>query len=154
VSPWIATLLSTGLVSVTPAGISGDADSGAIYDCPHSCDSVFPSGRTLSADGRLVVFQGMAHDLVPGDTNAAFVRDLDLGVTRRISVDPAGGELSGSSFLPSISPNGRYVAFVSIAPGVVPGPTNGHAQVYLRDLLSGTTVRVSVNSNGNESDSE
>ena len=156
-SAWIAALLSTGLVSVTPTGISGDADSGAIYDCSHFCDAVFPWGRTLSADGRLVVFQSMADDLVPGDTNAAwdvFVRDLDLGVTRRISVDPAGGELSGSSFLPSISPNGRYVAFVSIAPDVVPGPTNGHAQVYLRDLLSGTTVRVSVDSNGNESDSD
>ena len=156
-NPWIATLLSTGLVSVTPAGVSGDADSGAIYDCPHFCDSVVPSGRTISADGRLVVFQSMADDLVAGDTNAAwdvFVRDLDLGVTRRISVDPTGRELSASSFAPSISPNGRYVAFVSIAPGVVAGPTNGHAQVYLRDLLSRTTVRVSIDSHGNEGDSD
>ncbi len=151
---WIATLLSTGLVSVTPAGTSGDADSGQIAWSSSGSDSFTPSGRTISSNGRFVVFQSAADDLVAGDTNGAldvFLRDLVLGTTERVSVDPSGGELHGWSCAPSISPSGRFVAFVSGAPDIVAGPTSGW-QVYLRDLRSGTTVRVSVNASGIEGD--
>src|SRR5690349_7429247 len=76
-----------------------------------------PSGLpAVSGDGRFVAFQSRAANLVPGDTNGAtdvFVRDRLLGTTTRVSVASDGGQAAGSSFSPSISADGRRVAFVS-----------------------------------------
>ncbi|HEV8112100.1 MAG TPA: hypothetical protein VGR31_04940 [Planctomycetota bacterium] len=106
---------------------------------------------TISADGRYVAFGSDAKDLVSGDTNGntdVFVRDLSAGTTTRISVAPNGTQGNGDSGNPRISPDGRFVAFVSDASNLVPGDTNGSNDIFVRDLSAGTTTRVSVDSGG------
>jgi Tol biopolymer transport system component len=103
----------------------------------------------ISADGRYVAFTSRAKNLVPDDTNRTFdvfVRDRRTGTTVRASVNNNGDEVDGPSSQPAISGDGRYVAFVSEGPNLPDaGSTTGSAvrQVYLRDMVAGTTVRVS-----------
>jgi Tol biopolymer transport system component len=107
----------------------------------------------LSANGRYVAFMSEATNLVPGDTNLAedvFVHDRASGTTERVSVASNGTEANGDSYLPSISADGRYVAFVSTATNLVTGDTNQSADMFVHDRLTGITERVSVNSNGGQ----
>ncbi len=108
---------------------------------------------SISADGRFVAFSSEATNLVRNDTNGArdvFVRDLRTGTTERVSVNSAGSQANGTSRYPSISENGRFVAFDSRARNLVRNDTNGDYDVFVRDLRTGTTRRVSVNSAGNQ----
>jgi len=107
----------------------------------------------LSPDGRWITFWSLASDLVPGDANGVYdvyVRDLVAGTNIRASVDINGGDPNGQSRLPSISADGRYVCFESSASDLVPGDTNGAADIFVRDLVAGTTTRVSVDMNGGD----
>jgi Tol biopolymer transport system component len=103
----------------------------------------------ISADGRFVAFRSDARNLVPGDTNSAddiFVRDRLAGTTERVSVSSGGGQATGSGTdHPSISADGRIVAFESSAANLVPGDTNGQPDIFVRDQLMGTTERVNLN---------
>jgi Tol biopolymer transport system component len=102
----------------------------------------------LSADGRFLAFRSDATNLVAGDTNGSFdifVRDLSTGATVRASVDSGGAQAAGASDFPSLSSDGRFVAFMSSAP-LVPGDTNSVSDVFVRDLVLGQTTRVSVSS--------
>jgi Tol biopolymer transport system component len=106
---------------------------------------------SISADGRWVVFYSDATNLVAGDTNAAwdvFIHDRQAGATERVSVDSNGMQGSGASSLPSVSADGRFVAFASVAGDLVPGDTNAASDVFVRDRQSGTTERVSLDSSG------
>ena len=88
---------------------------------------------------------------MPGDTNEAtdvFVRDRQTGATRRVSVGPGGVQGDSSSFTPSISADGRFVAFSSSASNLVPDDINGIPDVFVRDRQTGTTRRVSVGPGG------
>ncbi|WP_341719596.1 hypothetical protein QQG74_07685 [Micromonospora sp. FIMYZ51] len=109
---------------------------------------------TVSADGRFVAFSSEATNLVSGDTNGVadvFVRDLRAGTTARVSVPAAGGQAGGgSSYGPMMSADGRFVAFSSEATNLVSGDTNGVADVFVRDLRAGTTVRASLAADGGE----
>jgi Tol biopolymer transport system component len=108
---------------------------------------------TVSNDGRFVVFQSLASNLVTGDTNGArdiFVRDMVGGTTSRISVDSAGTQSNGDSYRPRISADGRFVVFESLASNLVAGDANGVRDVFMRDLVMGTTTLVSVDSSGNQ----
>jgi Tol biopolymer transport system component len=72
------------------------------------------SSQSISADGRYVAFQSIASNLVPGDTNSTydiFVHDRQTGQTTRVSIDSNGNQANGQSLTPSISADGRYVAF-------------------------------------------
>jgi Tol biopolymer transport system component len=136
------------LVSGTIVRASVDTEG----DDPNS-ESQFPS---ISANGRYVAYTSDASDLVPGDrngTNDVFVRDLVSGTTVRASVDSEGGDPNSSSFSPSISANGRYVAYTSFASDLVPGDGNGTYDVFVRDLVSGTTVRASLDTEGGDPNS-
>jgi hypothetical protein len=111
----------------------------------------------ISADGRYVAFMSWASNLVPGDTNGSadvFVHDLQTGATTRLSVDSDGNQGNGDSWNPAISADGRYVAFQSWASNLVPGDTNGSADVFVHDLQTGATTRLSVDSSGNEGNDE
>ena len=105
---------------------------------------------SISADGRYVAFESDASDLVANDTNGTadvFVRDRQQGTTRRVSVSSAEGQATGdSSGCPSISADGRYVAFQSDASDLVANDTNGAQDVFVRDRQLGTTRRVSISS--------
>ena len=134
----------TELVSQSSAGVQGDQDS----EMP-----------AISADGRFVAFVSFAENLVPDDTNQAtdvFVRDRLLGTTERVSVSSAGRQGDGNSGLldlmggPSISADGRFVAFSSEATNLVTGDRNNNADVFVRDRQTGTTTRVSVATGGAE----
>jgi Tol biopolymer transport system component len=106
---------------------------------------------SISSDGRYVAFTSYALNLVPGDTNVEwdiFVHDYLTGVTERVSVDSFGAQGDDGSGWPSISADGRYVAFASDAPNLVPGDTNFSADIFVRDRQSGVTERVSVDSLG------
>lgn len=124
----------TQLVSVSATGSQGEGVS-------HQ-----PS---ISADGLLVVFVSEAANLVPDDYNGqtdVFLRDRQSNTTIRISVASSGEEGNGVSLSPSISVDGRYIAFFSEASNLVEGDTNGVADVFVHDRLTGQTSRVSINS--------
>jgi Tol biopolymer transport system component len=107
----------------------------------------------ISADGRYIAFQSDASTLVPGDTNGrtdVFVHDRQTGETWRVSVASDGTEGNGSSSQPSLSADGRYIAFQSNASTLVPGDTNGGTDVFVHDRQTGETRRVSVASDGTE----
>ena len=108
----------------------------------------------LSGDGRYVAFECLAHDVVAGDTNNSydiFVRDLAAGTTERVSVASSGMEANGHSRTPSISGDGRLVAFESAATNLVTFDLNGVEDIFVHDRVSKTTIRVSVSSTGAES---
>lgn len=108
----------------------------------------------ISLDGRYVAFESEATDLVAGDTNARtdiFVRDTVGSATTRVSVDSSGTESDNNSYEPSISMDGRYVAFYSSATNLVAGDTNVKGDIFVRDTVASTTIRVSVDSSGSES---
>ncbi len=142
---------ATRRVSVSSAGVQADGDS----DSP-----------VLSADGRYVAFESEATSLVPGDTNSAkdvFAHDLRTGATVRVSVAGAGAQGDSSSFQPSISADGRSVAFSSSATTLVAGDTNGQRDIFVRDRDAdgngvfdepggGATRRVSVFTSGAQAD--
>ena len=91
---------------------------------------------------------------MPGDTNnffnqaKIFVRDLSTNTTTRVSVNSAGIQGDENSFNPSISADGRFVAFTSRSSNLVPGDTNNKQDIFVRDLSTNTTTRVSVDSGG------
>jgi Tol biopolymer transport system component len=108
----------------------------------------------ISADGRYVAFSSAATNLVAGDTNGyidVFLRDLQAGTTVRLSVSSAGDQSDGPAYGADLSADGRYVAFYSNGSGLVPGDTNGRWDSFVRDVVAGTTERVSVSTAGAES---
>ena len=108
---------------------------------------------SISADGRYVAFTSSASNLVPGDINEmndVFLHDQQTGQTSLVSMASDGTQGNNWSGYPSISANGRYVAFSSDASNLVPGDTNGARDTFVHDLQTGTTTRVSVTSNGSQ----
>jgi Tol biopolymer transport system component len=106
---------------------------------------------SLSVDGRFVAFRSFASNLVPGDTSSVsdiFVRDRQAGTTERINVASDGTEAGNTSDAPSLSVDGRFVAFRSGASNLVPGDTNGVPDIFVRDRQAGTTERVNVAADG------
>jgi Tol biopolymer transport system component len=110
-------------------------------------------GPSISADGRYVAFSSLANDLVPNDFGGmdVFVRDRQAGSTTMASLHSDGNKRSGDSSTAVISADGRYVAFLSVAP-LVANDGNFLDDVFVRDRQTGTTTRVSVHSNGTEAD--
>jgi Tol biopolymer transport system component len=107
----------------------------------------------LSADGRFVAFDTDATNLVPGDTNGAsdvFLRDLQTGVTERASLTATGDQADGDSGTPSLSADGRFVAFQSYAGNLVSGDSNGNYDVFVRDRQTGAVERASLGVGGVE----
>lgn len=127
---------STSRESVSSAGVQGDFHSNL---------------PTLSSDGRFVAFQSSASNLVAGDTNFrpdAFVRDRMTGQTTRVSIASSGAQGTGNAELPSISADGRLVAFMSDSPQLAPGAALGTFQIYVHDRLTGQTTPMSTGAGG------
>jgi Tol biopolymer transport system component len=106
---------------------------------------------SASADGRYIAYASEADNLVPGDTNGfrdVFVRDLASGTNLLVSADPNGVSGNGISTEPAISGDGRFIAFTSSATNLVAGDMNKVTDVFVRDLLTDTTVLASLKSNG------
>lgn len=124
---------TTTLVSISTNGTAGgNGDS-------------FPIA--LSTNGQFALFESRANNLIAGDTNNAadiFLRDLNSGETLLVSISTNGIPGNGASRSAVMTPDGRYVAFVSEANNLVPGDSNRIADVFLRDVQTLTTTLVSV----------
>ena len=108
------------------------------------------SGAAISADGRFVMFQSTATNLVPGAANGrywsdVFVHDRQTGTTERVSVASDGTQENVSSHSPAMSANGRFVAFDSFASNLVPRDTNGANDVFVHDRGAPAAVTTTVN---------
>jgi Tol biopolymer transport system component len=130
----------------------------------------------ISADGRFVAFSSNASNVVPGDINECaftsgvgacsdvFVHDRQTGVTELVSTSIASGTGDGGSLLPSMSADGRLIAFSSSATDLVEGDSNAFcfhdsdfipdncADIFVRDTLTGRIALVSTNSDGEQGD--
>lgn len=133
---------TTRRISVGPGGAQGNERS---------------FSEAMSADGRYVAFTSSASNLVAGDTNGVtdlFVRDMQAGVTQRVSLNSAGeqGNANTVNFATAISADGRYIAFTSTATNLVPDDTSGPfaPDAFLRDRVAGTTQRISVGAGGQQ----
>jgi Tol biopolymer transport system component len=121
--------------------------------------NIYSYSPSISADGRFVAF--ISNIFNPSKIGVAdvkedteiFVRDTLTNTTTRVSVDLAGNQGNGSSGTPSISADGRFVAFESDVSNIVPGDTNRRSDIFVRDTLTNTTTRVSVDSAGNQRNS-
>jgi Tol biopolymer transport system component len=108
---------------------------------------------SISGDGGVVAFSSNVTSLVPDDTNKAsdvFVFDRTRKTTTRVSTAADGTQADGPSQGVRLSADGRRVAFVSGAANLVPGDTNGVADVFIKDLETGVVERVSVAADGTE----
>lgn len=123
------------LANLSSAGAQGDAASSSV---------------ALSADGKLVAFASEGENLVPLDTNGdtdVFLHDTVTRITKRVSVNWQGKEAQGDSACPSLSADGRYVAFSTRAWNMWQGGENVGTprwEVYLHDRQGPDTIRVSV----------
>jgi Tol biopolymer transport system component len=138
IAPLHAATGDTTRVSVSSSGAQANGDTLAL---------------SVSSDGMRVAFSSTASNLVSGDDNAradVFVHDRETADTELASVSQGGGPGNGESDSPSISPDGRYVAFASAATDLVPGDTNARSDIYVYDRVTGDMERVSVKSNGEE----
>lgn len=131
-------LPATFLISKSSSGVAGDKAS---------------SDPNASADGRYIVFQSFAENLVGGDTNDTsdiFLHDRQTGQTYLISKGIGGTPTNGSSRAPVISADGRYIAFESYADNLVSNDNNFDPDIFLYDRQTDQTQRVSVATNGTE----
>jgi Tol biopolymer transport system component len=129
---------TTSVISLNTAGEPGNSES---------------TEAVISRDGRRVVFRSRASDLVESDTNFSpdiFVRDLQTSTTVRVSVASNGTESAGSCYNPALSDDGRFAVFRSAATTLVAGDLNDRDDIFLHDLQTGETVRVSVADGGTE----
>lgn len=126
-------------ISVDGDGVAGNRDSHATGGAP-----------SVSVDGNVVAFYSDASNLVANDTNAVsdvFVRVRDLGIgairgaTELVSLGAAGEPANGASLYPSLSADGRFIAFQSLATNLIDGDTNGAADVFVYDRETGITER-------------
>ncbi len=118
----------------------------------------------ISDDGRYVVFDSHATNLAEITVNNScytrrddpvncpniFIRDRQMGTTRLISVSSDGVQGDGESILPAISADGRYVTFTSESANLVEDDTNNEGDIFLHDLQTHQTTRVSVSSSGEQ----
>lgn len=106
----------------------------------------------ISYDGRYIVYQSSAKNLVPGDTNNfwdIFLYDTVTKTTTRVNRGPNGAQASGgSSNQPAISGNGRYVVYTSSATNLVSSDTNNEQDIFLYDTVTKTTIRANRGPNG------
>jgi Tol biopolymer transport system component/UPF0716 family protein affecting phage T7 exclusion len=133
---------STRLVSVASDGTGGNGDS---------------SHASISASGRYIAYESTASNLVVGDTNNnsdIFVYDTLTKITRRVSVSSNGTQGNSSSYSPSISAEGNFIAFESYARNLVTGDTNSSRDIFVYNTVTNTTIRVSLASDGTQANGD
>ncbi|HEV3028303.1 MAG TPA: calcium-binding protein, partial [Planctomycetota bacterium] len=106
-------------------------------------------GLAISSDGRWVAFSSFASDLLGPPQSSSlpsgiYVRDRLQGTTELVSVNALGAPAVSDAFRPSISGDGRYVSFESMADNLVVGKSNNATDVFIHDRLASTTLRASV----------
>ncbi len=149
-------LLILALIALPVSAFAGTIERVSLSDvgvqgANHSFDPA------ISADGLFAAFQSASTNLVTGDANGQadiFIRDRVGSTTELVSVSSAGTQGDAQSDFPSLSEDGRYVAFWSRASNLVAGDTGGSDDVFVRDRNTDTTERVSVTYNGSQANSD
>jgi RHS repeat-associated protein len=107
----------------------------------------------ISRDGRFIVYESYAGNIVPGDNNGVidvFLYEVATGTNVLVSRTPSGTSGNFTSSLPDLSADGRFVVFYSQASDLVPGDTNNQQDVFVFDRMSQTNVRVNVATGGGQ----
>lgn len=163
----LAALLTTALAVTTVAATGASSTAthvGTTWRVSVASDGAQGNGGAansavnMTPDGRYVVFSSSASNLVPGDTDGepdVFRHDRLTGRTELVSVGLGGrtghyvpATCGSGAWNPTISANGRLVAFESCYDNLVPGDTNAFQDIFVRDLTTGLTTLVSVSSKG------
>ena len=108
---------------------------------------------SISADGRFVAFSSTATDLVEKDTNNfcdIFIYDMQSGKTELVSIASDGVQANNNCYSPSISADGRFVAFETISSNLIMNDTNLSVDIFVHDRLTNSTVRASLASDGTQ----
>jgi len=137
--------LTSGSLEIVSVGAGGVQGNGASSD------------SSISEGGRFVAFSSFANNLVPNDTNGfrdIFVRDRWTGVTILVSKSSAGDAANGGLSSPRISADGSTVVFWGPASNLTLGDTNNALDVFAHELASGITSRISLRSDGGESNGD
>jgi TolB protein len=152
--------------STSPSPVSAGAPSAGPGTQPNSVRVMCRSsggpnsnggGAFMDAQARYVAYASASSNLVPGDKNGAvdaFVRDLRTSCLERVSVSSNEREGNGQSQYPTLSTDGRYVAFSSRASNLVSGDTNGVSDIFVRDRMAGRTERVSLSTSERQANDE
>ncbi|MEN6521487.1 MAG: hypothetical protein ABFD46_10120 [Armatimonadota bacterium] len=133
---------STARVSISSDGVEGNS---------------FSRRAQISGDGRFIVYESEASNLVPNDTNGrrdVFIYDRSTRTVELVSVSSEGAQSNEACLSPSISADGRYVVFMSWASNLVPNFEKHYYQVYIRDLQKKTTELVSISPSGEPANGE
>jgi WD40 repeat protein len=129
---------TTERVSIRGAGVQANDDSFALG---------------VSADGNIVYFESNATNLIGSDTNASgdvFIRNRSAAKTTRVSVDSSGNEGNSFSWFGGMATDASAVCFYSAATNLISNDFNSKNDVYLHDLNTGITSRVSADPSGND----
>ncbi len=129
-------LLSVSLISANSQGAAGNAAS---------------DEASVSSDGSFVAFSSFATNLggsVQNGVENIYLRDTQTGTTTLVSVGLNGAAANGNSVSPKVSANGQFVTFASAASNLVSNDTNGVSNVFVRNMTTGVTTRISVTPSG------
>jgi len=135
--------------SITRVSTAADSTQG------NSSSGIY--GLAISADGRYVVFESFASNLVGGDTNGTqdvFIKDLSTNNITRVSTAVDGTQGNNISSRPTMSNDGRYVVFYSVANNLVSGDTNNLSDVFVKDLSTNSITRVSTAADGTQANNQ
>lgn len=156
----VAVLLAAAGSSAPSGATTGETSRASVSSTEREANGSSPAitvpdttSPAFDLAGLHVAFSSDASNLIAGDTNGVadvFWRDLESGKTRRVSVTNSGKQANGPSYSPALSVEGHQIAFVSEASNLVPGDTNGVADIFVRDLKKDRTTRVSVTSSGKQ----
>ena len=139
----------SGLLASAPCYSATTSIISQAYDGTRTtADSRFPQ---ISADGQYVTFVSSSDNLVMNDTNGkddVFVYHYATGTMERISVSDSGVQANGDSFFPSISANGRYIAFGSTASNLSPDDLNTRRDIFRHDRVTGETLLITRSTSG------
>lgn len=110
----------------------------------------------MSADGRYIAFSTSGTKLIDGEKGGGspgdiYLRDRHAGTTQRVSLSSSHGTPNGDSWYASVSSDAHYVAFYSLASNLVANDRNRVSDVFVRDLVAGTTTRANLTPSGGQS---
>jgi hypothetical protein len=149
----VAEVQQLGWQQTSPSGIVPSIERVSVADDGRQGNNPSTSS-SLSADGRFVAFQSSASNLVVNDTNGVsdiFVYDRQTDTTERVSIASDGTQGNAMAmYQPSLSADGRFVAFQSWASNLVDGDTNGQPDVFVYDRQTDLIERVSLASDGTQ----
>jgi hypothetical protein len=136
---WLRTVAGTAVLALVATGCAITRVS--VSSTGTEGNKASSTALGVTDDGRYVLFASEADNLVPSDSNGAidvFRHDTQTGITLRVSVSGNGAQVPAGASDAAMNPSAQFVAFVTSSP-IDPGDTNGTTDVYVRDLVGGTT---------------